>query len=60
MESILANWKTTAAGAAAILTALGDALTQISAGHFSSSLDADLAAVVVGIGLILAKDHNSK
>ena len=60
MESILANWKTTAAGVAAVLTALGHALAQVSAGNFSSSLDADLTAVVVGIGLIFAKDHNSK
>jgi hypothetical protein len=60
MASILQNWKTTAAGIAAILTAAGDALTQISTGHFSSSLDVDVMAVVAGIGLIFAKDHNNK
>jgi hypothetical protein len=55
----LTNWKTTAAGVAAILTALADMATAFSHGTISGSLSADVAAIIAGIGLIFAKDASS-
>lgn len=53
------NWKTTLAGAAAIMTALGDLFTQFAAGNLGSgAIEKDALAIVVGVGLIFAKDHN--
>ena len=49
------NWKTTGAGIGAILVAIGSVLTSIS-----DSLPVDyttaIAAILAGIGLIVAKD----
>ena len=56
----LANWKTTAAGVAAILTALADMATAFSHGVISGNLTADVTGVIAGIGLIVAKDASSK
>jgi hypothetical protein len=53
------NWKTTLAGTTAILTAVGDALTQLTTGHWDPGrLMADWTGLVAGIGLIFAKDGN--
>lgn len=61
--NFLNNWKTTLAGVASVLTGAGDGLGQILAGNFnfsSGSLSKDVGLLVVGLGLIFAKDHNSK
>ena len=52
------NWKTTAAGVAAIATAVGAALTAMSDNDPATSFDvaATIAAVIAGIGLIFARD----
>jgi hypothetical protein len=52
----LTNWKTTAAGAATILTALADLTTAFSHGTISGNLSTDVTAILAGIGLIFAKD----
>jgi hypothetical protein len=52
----LTNWKTTAAGAAAILTALADMATALSHGSISGNLSADIAGILAGVGLVFAKD----
>jgi hypothetical protein len=52
----LTNWKTTAAGAATILTALADMTTAFSHGTISGNLSTDMTAILAGIGLIFAKD----
>lgn len=58
-HDILASWKTSLAGIAAILTASGDALTQLLGGNVGAGqLEKDLLAIVVGLGLIFAKDSN--
>lgn len=54
MKSLLTNWKTTLAGVAAILTA---AAHIANSGHFDPSTDG--TALMVGLGLIMAKDHNA-
>ncbi len=56
MGSFLANWKTTTAGAAAILGALADIATFAAQGQFTPHLPTDLTAIVTGIGLIAAAD----
>ena len=59
MKNFLANWKTSAAGAAAILGAVADVLTQASTRSWSMErLVADFAAASAGVGLIFAKDGN--
>ena len=52
------NWKTTAAGIAAVLTALGHLLHALATGD-SSTLVTDVPAIIAGIGLIFAKDATS-
>lgn len=54
------SWKTTVAGVAAILTAVGAALTAIFDNDPNTVFDVATtsAAVMVGIGLILARDNN--
>ena len=49
------NWRTTTAGIAAILTAVGDIAHGISTGNLSN-LQTDILAIVTGIGLIFASD----
>jgi hypothetical protein len=52
------NWKTTTAGIAAILVAVGAALKALTDNDASTVPDigACVAAVMAGVGLILAKD----
>lgn len=56
LVGILANYKTTAAGLASILTALADGATALSHGQVSGNLATDIAAIIAGIGLIAAAD----
>lgn len=59
MSSILKNWKTTLAGSAAVLTALGHLASMLSAGQLDpNTLGADIIGIVTGIGLIFGKDAN--
>lgn len=59
MAALLLNWKTTVAGIAAIVTAAGVLLNQIAAGSVTPDTVGNfIIAVVAGIGLMLAKDHN--
>lgn len=55
MNSILKNWKTTAAGLVAILGAAIDVLNAVAHGT-QPNLEADFAAVTAGFGLIFAHD----
>lgn len=52
------NWKTSGAGIAAILVAVGAALTAMTDGNDLTNPDwaAVLAAAIAGIGLIFARD----
>jgi hypothetical protein len=52
------NWKTTGAGIAAILVAIGAALKAFTDNDSSTVPDigACVAAIIAGVGLILAKD----
>ncbi len=54
------SWKTTLAGVAAILTAVGSALTAIIDNDPTTVMDvgATVAAIMAGIGLILARDNS--
>ena len=56
------NWKTTLAGAGAILIAVGGALKSVFDGDPSTNLDiaATIAAITIGVGLIAAKDAEKK
>jgi len=59
MTSMLSNWKTTTAGTAMILGGVADFLHQIATSTPDGTrLTADWTAVVGGVGLILAKDHD--
>lgn len=53
------NWKTTLGGVAAILTALGVAITQYTTGGIATvDFGALMVAFSAGVGLIAAKDLN--
>lgn len=56
------NWKTTLAGAGAIMVAVGGALKALFDGDPTTNIDltATVAAVTVGFGLIAAKDADKK
>jgi hypothetical protein len=56
------SWKTTGAGIAAILVAIGAALTSLTDNDPITTPDwaAVLAAGIAGIGLIFAKDNDKK
>ena len=59
-KNFLVNWKTTTAGIALILGAAADVAHQSSEGSFDGNrLQADVAAVIGGFGLIVAKDANT-
>jgi len=59
MKSFFKNWKTTAAGAAAVFGAAAHLLNGFVNGDWSmNSLMADASAIGAGIGLIFAKDGN--
>lgn len=52
-----ANWKTTAAGLATILTAAGHLLTNVVAGDFST-FATDGILIISGLTGLFAKDNN--
>lgn len=54
------SWKTTVTGVAAILTAVGAALTALFDSDPNTTLDVAVtaSAVMAGIGLILARDNS--
>jgi len=53
------NWKTTSAGIGAILVAIGSVLTSIS-GSLPVDYTTAIAAILAGIGLIVAKDASKE
>lgn len=55
--NFLLNWKTTIAGAGALLTALGHLMNALSNGD-TSSLASDGPLIIAAIGVIFAKDSN--
>jgi hypothetical protein len=54
------SWKTSGAGIAAILVAVGSAITAVTDNDPTTSIDvgALIAALMAGIGLIFARDNN--
>lgn len=54
------SWKTTGAGVAAILVAVGAAIKAITDGDATTNIDigALVAAVMAGVGLICARDND--
>lgn len=59
MNKILTSWKTSVAGAAAAVLALGDILLQLSHGNLDQQkLMEDIAIIAAGLGAIFAKDFN--
>jgi len=54
------SWKTTVTGIAAILTAIGAALTALFDNDPNTTIDVAVtaSAIMAGIGLILARDNN--
>jgi len=59
LSSILINWKTTSAGAAAFVYALGDVTHQLYTQQWDTArLHSDAVAILAGIGFLFAKDHN--
>ena len=53
------NWKTTALGAGALLTALGHLLNALANGD-TSTIATDLPLILASLGAIFAKDATSK
>ena len=53
----ITNWQTTLGGLAAVLTALGAGVHALSTGDINAAYLA-IPAIVSGIGLMTAKDHN--
>lgn len=53
----ITNWQTTLGGVAAVLTALGAGVHALSTGDLNAAYLA-IPAIVSGIGLMTAKDHN--
>jgi len=56
----MTSWKTTVTGIAAILTAVGSALTAIFDNDPATTVDVAVtaSAIMAGIGLIFARDNN--
>lgn len=54
------SWKTTVTGIAAVLTAIGSALTALFDNDPNTTLDVAVtaSAIMAGIGLIFARDNN--
>lgn len=54
------SWKTTAAGIAAILVAVGTAIKALTDGDPTTSIDIGtlIAAVMAGVGLLCARDND--
>ena len=59
MRVFLLNWKTTAAGLGALFGGLGHLITNLCAGDTSTIPD-DITAIMIGLGLIFAKDINTR
>lgn len=60
MSSILANWKTTLAGAAVIATSIGIIFTNASNGHLDANTTwTAVMAILGGLGLGVAKDGSN-
>ena len=59
-ETHMKSWKTTLAGVAAILTAVGAALTAAFDSDPATNIDIAvlLASVLAGVGLIMARDND--
>ena len=57
---IKGSWKTTLSGVGAIITALGAALNALTDGNPDTAvnLSTTITAIMVGIGLIMARDNN--
>ena len=55
MMAFLTNWKTSLAGIAAVLLAIGTLLKGLSAGD-TSGLVTQISALIAGFGLLFAKD----
>ncbi len=58
MLAAFANWKTTAAGVGAALTALGHLVTHLSGGD-TSTIMADVPLILAGLGLIFGADSHA-
>ncbi len=59
MPDILKSWKTTAAGAGTIFTALGALATMASKGAWDAqAIGMAVMGIAAGVGLIFAKDGN--
>lgn len=58
MFAALSNWKTTAAGVGAALTALGHLVTHLSSGD-TSTIMADVPLILAGLGLIFGADSRT-
>lgn len=58
----MSNRNTTVCGIAAIVVAIGSALTSLFDGDPTTAMDigATIAAITAGVGLILAKDASKK
>lgn len=56
---LFANWKTTAAGVAAVSTGIAAVANAVATGHFDPGLlTAALTGIFAGVGNILSKDFN--
>lgn len=51
------NWKTTVAGVATILVAVGNAANAVLQGQ-PLDMTSLITTIIAGIGLVFAKDHN--
>ena len=58
MKSLLANWKTTSAGIAAILTGLTGLIHAANPDVPGPDLSTSMVSILGGLGLIFAKDGN--
>lgn len=57
LKKITTNWKTSSAGIASIGTGVGDIVHSLSA-KTPVNWQVDIGAIIVGIGLLTAKDSN--
>jgi hypothetical protein len=55
--SRLSNWRTTVLGVAAIMTAIGDLITQLAQSDFDATrFGTDITGIFTGLGLLFARD----
>lgn len=59
MQSLLTNWKTTALGLGAALSAAGTILTHLASGD-TAVLATALPGLLAGLGLLFGKDATAK